>query len=174
MLDLSTAHRKILTHICCFSSVAARLGNIGQVDYSMANEILNKVCTAEQKKRKDICVVKSLNWAPWEGGMVSPQLKKHFESMGVDLIPLQTGAEIFADEMEDASTEHVEIVVGGAFDSWGMKESGTSNHSRSMWVHQSNSPYLNSHQIQGNVIVPMMMVNEWCIRLAKSIFPNLL
>ena len=38
----ATANDK-LTHICCFSSVSARIGNVGQVDYAMANEILNKV-----------------------------------------------------------------------------------------------------------------------------------
>jgi hypothetical protein len=135
MLEATANDR--LTHICCFSSVAARLGNVGQVDYAMANEVLNKVCQAEQKKRKETCVVKSLNWGPWDGGMVSPQLKTHFESMGVDLIPLETGAEIFADEMEDRSTESVEIVVGGAFEWMGKDRGFRSCHTGS---HNVGSP----------------------------------
>jgi NAD(P)-dependent dehydrogenase (short-subunit alcohol dehydrogenase family) len=171
MLEATANDR--LTHICCFSSVAARMGNVGQVDYAMANEVLNKVCQAEQKKRKETCVVKSLNWGPWDGGMVSPQLKTHFESMGVDLIPLQTGAEIFADEMEDRSTENVEIVVGGAFSGWGKKEGSELPKVHTMWVHRSNNSFLDSHRIEGKVIVPMMMANEWCLRLATSVCPNL-
>jgi acyl transferase domain-containing protein len=168
----ATAEDK-LTHICCFSSVAARTGNVGQSDYAMANEVLNKVCQAEQKKRKNNCVVKSINWGPWDGGMVSPQLKKHFESLNIDLIPLRVGAEIFADEMEDGSIENVEIVVGGAFDGSGKKESTESKHVRNMWVHRSNNPFLESHRIEGKVIVPMMMANEWSMRLAKSIYPDM-
>ncbi|MES2764267.1 MAG: SDR family NAD(P)-dependent oxidoreductase [Bacteroidota bacterium] len=162
-----------LTHICCFSSVAARMGNIGQVDYAMANEVLNKVCQAEQKKRKNTCVVKSINWGPWEGGMVSPQLKKHFESMDVDLIPLRTGVEMFADEMEDASIDNVEVVVGGAFDGWGKKVGPISQNYRNMWIHKSNNAFLESHRIEGKVIVPMMMANEWSMRLAQSLCPDL-
>ena len=162
-----------LTHICCFSSVAARMGNIGQVDYAMANEILNKVCQAEQEKRQHSCVVKSINWGPWDGGMVSEQLKKHFVSMGVDLIPIDVGATIFADEMEDSSMEHVEIVVGGTFDHWGASEKKGEANKRKIWVHKSNSSFLESHRIESKVVVPMMLVNEWSMRLAKSIFPAL-
>ncbi|MGV3639106.1 MAG: SDR family NAD(P)-dependent oxidoreductase [Adhaeribacter sp.] len=162
-----------LTHICCFSSVAARMGNRGQVDYAMANEVLNKVCQAEQKKRGQACVVKSLNWGPWDGGMVSPQLKGHFAAMGVDLIPLETGAAMFADEMEDKSTAQVEIVIGGAFDKWGGKTGKEEEKSHTMWVQQANNPFLDSHRIQGKVIVPMMMANEWCMRLAQSLCPDL-
>ncbi|WP_296704872.1 SDR family NAD(P)-dependent oxidoreductase [Algoriphagus sp.] len=163
-----------LTHICCFSSVSARIGNVGQVDYAMANEILNKVCQSEQQRRGKTCVVKSLNWGPWDGGMVSPQLKKHFESMGVDLIPLETGAEIFADEMEDGSFENVEVVIGGSFEKWGNKEDKENGKgSFKLWVHRINNPYLSSHTIQDKIIVPMMMVNEWGLRLAKKLYSHL-
>ncbi len=34
--------------LCLFSSVAARTGNVGQVDYAMANEVLNKVAISER------------------------------------------------------------------------------------------------------------------------------
>ncbi len=168
----ATANDK-LTHICCFSSVAARMGNVGQVDYAMANEVLNKVCQAEQLKRKKTCLVKSLNWGPWDGGMVSLQLKKHFKSLGVDLIPLERGAEIFADEMEDASIDNVEIVVGGSFDLWGKKGGTSEAHIHKMWVHKTNNAFLESHRIENNVIVPLMMATEWSMRLAKSVYPNL-
>lgn len=162
-----------LSHICCFSSVAARLGNKGQVDYAMANEVLNKVCRAEQKKRKNTCLVKSINWGPWEGGMVSSELKKHFESLGVALIPLKVGAEMFADEMEDSSFEEVEIVVGGTFKKWGHEKTTDEKNTYSMWVHRHNNGFLIDHMIEGRVVVPMMMANEWCLRLAKILFPAL-
>ncbi|WP_410959140.1 KR domain-containing protein, partial [Salmonella sp. 6084] len=56
--------------VCLFSSVAARSGNVGQSDYAMANEILNKVALAEQARRGPGCLVRALGWGPWDSGMV--------------------------------------------------------------------------------------------------------
>ncbi|MGD0135288.1 MAG: SDR family NAD(P)-dependent oxidoreductase, partial [Bryobacteraceae bacterium] len=61
-----------------FSSVAARYGNRGQSAYAMANEVLNRAAQAEAQRRGDACIVRSMNWGPWEGGMVTPALAKHF------------------------------------------------------------------------------------------------
>ena len=55
-----------LTHLCLFSSVAARQGNVGQVDYAMANETLHKVAISVAKARPDIKIT-SLGWGPWDG-----------------------------------------------------------------------------------------------------------
>jgi len=98
--------------LCFFSSVAARCGNVGQVDYAMANEVLNKVAVAEARRRGGACLVKSLGWGPWEGGMVSPQLKAHFEAMNVPLIPLGVGARMLMDEVAGSAPEQVELVLG--------------------------------------------------------------
>ena len=99
--------------LCLFSSVAARTGNNGQSDYAMANEVLNKVAAAERRRRGDGCVVKSLGWGPWEGGMVSPGLKAHFLSMGIELIPLDAGAKMLVAEIASPQRDDVEIVLGG-------------------------------------------------------------
>jgi NAD(P)-dependent dehydrogenase (short-subunit alcohol dehydrogenase family) len=99
--------------LCLFSSVAARTGNNGQVDYAMANEVLNKVAAAERRRRGEACVVKSLGWGPWDGGMVSPALKAHFASMGVSLIPLDGGARMLVAEIASPQRDDVELVLGG-------------------------------------------------------------
>ncbi len=99
--------------LCLFSSVAARTGNNGQSDYAMANEVLNKVAAAERRRRGDTCVVKSLGWGPWEGGMVSPGLKAHFLAMGIELIPLDAGAKMLVAEIASPQRDDVEIVLGG-------------------------------------------------------------
>ena len=93
--------------------MAARCGNQGQCDYAMANEVLNKVAAAERKRRGGRLVVKSLNWGPWEGGMVTPALKARFEALGVPLIPLATGAQMLVDELTGAAPEQTEICLGG-------------------------------------------------------------
>ncbi|NTW20454.1 MAG: KR domain-containing protein, partial [Nostocales cyanobacterium W4_Combined_metabat2_030] len=69
-----------LSAICLFSSVAGRTGNAGQADYAMANEVLNRVAQAEAKRRPN-CVVKSIGWGPWAGGMVTPNLKAKFDEL---------------------------------------------------------------------------------------------
>lgn len=102
-----------LAFLICFSSVAARFGNLGQVDYAMANEVLNKVCQCEARKRGSKCLVRSLNWGPWNGGMVNSQLSKHFKSIGVPLIEIDAGADMFLRSLSGEPGESVEIVIGG-------------------------------------------------------------
>jgi len=102
-----------LTVLCLFSSVAARTGNVGQADYAMANDVMNKVAIHERARRGESCVVKSLGWGPWAGGMVTPALETHFESMGVQLIGLDVGARMLVDELSSSQTDQVEIVLGG-------------------------------------------------------------
>ena len=77
--------------ILLFSSVAARLGNRGQSDYAMANEVLNKVAAWEARQRPG-CTVRSLCWGPWESGMVIPSLRRLLEQAGVPLIRTGDGA----------------------------------------------------------------------------------
>jgi NADP-dependent 3-hydroxy acid dehydrogenase YdfG len=105
--------------MCLFSSVAARSGNAGQADYAMANEVLNKVAAAEARRRGDACRVVSIGWGPWEGGMVTPSLHKHFESRGVTLLPVAVGAAAFVAELSGRGD--VDVVIGAA--RW--PESGT-------------------------------------------------
>jgi NAD(P)-dependent dehydrogenase (short-subunit alcohol dehydrogenase family)/acyl carrier protein len=102
-----------LTHICCFSSVSAIYGNKGQADYSMANEVLNKVCKKIYIQKKGKCLVKSINWGPWDGGMVTNSLKAHFKSKAISLIPLKEGAGLFVDEFSNIDTS-VEVIISSA------------------------------------------------------------
>ncbi len=102
-----------LTHICCFTSMAARFGNPGQADYAMANEILNKVCRAESARRGEKCLVKAINWGPWDGGMVTPFLRRQLENEGIAMITLPEGAVKFAEEMGYRDENAIEVVIGG-------------------------------------------------------------
>ncbi len=108
---LAATREDPLRYIVLFSSVAARFGNIGQVDYAVANEVLNKVAIAEVERRKD-CVVRSVNWGPWDGGMVNASLRKAFRDKGIALIPLEQGAEACVSEMTAGETNAVEVVIG--------------------------------------------------------------
>jgi acyl transferase domain-containing protein/NADP-dependent 3-hydroxy acid dehydrogenase YdfG len=108
---LSASDNDKLRLLCVFSSVAARTGNVGQADYAMANEVLNKVAINERLRRRN-CVVKSIGWGPWAGGMVGPSLQAHFDAIGVSLIDLATGARMFVAELCTPQHDQVDVVLG--------------------------------------------------------------
>jgi NAD(P)-dependent dehydrogenase (short-subunit alcohol dehydrogenase family) len=102
-----------LQYLVMFSSIAAYFGNPRQVDYSMANEILNRFCF-EFKKAYPDCQVMSINWGPWVGGMVTSLLAKLLVAKKVTLIPYELGAEYFADQFRfDFGLGDVQLVVSG-------------------------------------------------------------
>jgi acyl transferase domain-containing protein/NAD(P)-dependent dehydrogenase (short-subunit alcohol dehydrogenase family) len=99
-----------LRFLALFSSFTGRFGRTGQVDYAMANEALNKLARQFQASWPQ-CRVRSFNWGPWDGGMVTDSLKPLFAREGVGLIPLADGAKLLVDELERASSSTVELVV---------------------------------------------------------------
>ena len=107
---LDALGKRELKSIILFSSVAARFGNAGQVDYAMANEMLNRAAWSLKAARPDTHVM-SLNWGPWDGGMVTPALRTHFESAGISLIPIEAGADLFASLVNGADAG-IELCIG--------------------------------------------------------------
>jgi hypothetical protein len=100
-----------LKALVLFSSTTARVGRIGQAAYACANEVLNKTAQAEARRRPG-CRVVALNWGPWDGGMVTPGLRRVFEGEGVGLIPLADGG-LFAVQELAAAGRAVEVVAVG-------------------------------------------------------------
>lgn len=109
LLDLLT-HEE-LKALVLFSSTTARFGRTGQAAYAVANEVLNKTAEVEARRRPS-CRVVAVNWGPWEGGMVTPGLRKLFESEGIGLIPLVDGGSFLVNEL-NAAGRAVEVVVLG-------------------------------------------------------------
>ena len=98
-----------------FSSYTARFGRVGQSDYAIANEVLNKLSRQFAIERPQTRVV-SFNWGPWDGGMVTGGLKHLFASEGVGLIPLAEGAELVVRELSQTEGRPVEVLVIGETD----------------------------------------------------------
>ena len=159
--------------ICLFSSITARCGNPGQSDYAMANEVLNKMAAAEHRRRGGACRVKSLNWGPWEGGMVTPELESHFADLGVALIPLAAGARMMVDELSACgeAAEQIEVVLGGAPTLGSPLEGATV--SMDAFVSRATHAFLDSHTISGTAVFPVVLALEWFHRLAKAHRPDL-
>ncbi|MEQ8762577.1 MAG: SDR family NAD(P)-dependent oxidoreductase [Planctomycetota bacterium] len=170
---LAATEREPLRGIALFSSSTARYGRTGQVDYAIANEILNKLAWHESRRRTD-CRVVSLNWGPWDGGMVTPGLKRLFESEGVGLIPLKSGAELLAEELTAPSDRAVEIVVlaraGDAPVASAPETDGPAASQESpevdrlafeIGVDVGAFPVLRSHVLDGRGVVPLALMMEW-------------
>jgi NAD(P)-dependent dehydrogenase (short-subunit alcohol dehydrogenase family) len=160
--------------ICVFSSVSARCGNNGQADYAMANEVLAKVAWAEARRRPGV-LVKSLGWGPWEGGMVTPQLKQRFAALGVPMIPLAVGARMFADELQGAQPRQVELVLGGEPRAEALLFEGALArvHELELSVRRESHAYLEGHAIEGTPVVPLVLAAEWLSRAARCFRPGL-
>ncbi len=109
---LGAVHPETLRTLLLFSSFTARYGRTGQVDYAIANEVLNKLGQQWRRRQPD-CRVVAFNWGPWDGGMVQGGLKGLFAKEGVGLIPLDAGAGLVAEQMTLPATSPVELVVLG-------------------------------------------------------------
>ena len=160
--------------LCVFSSVSARCGNNGQADYAMANEVLAKVAWAESHRRPEM-LVKSFGWGPWEGGMVTPQLKARFASLGVPMIPLAVGARMFVDEVRGAQTAEVELVLGGEPKAEALLFAGAEARVQELElkVQRGSHGYLEGHAIKGIPVIPVVLAAEWLSRAARSFRPGL-
>ena len=151
-----------LEMICLFSSAAAVAGNPGQADYAMANEVLNKVAVAEAKRRPD-CIVKSIAWGPWDGGMVDDGLRALFSTRGIALIPIDQGSAFLRQEL--SYDRQVQIVAGAA--NLGGSQRCTSEIAASPVTHT----FLQDHMINGKCVLPVVLVLEWFHRFAAAIRP---
>jgi NAD(P)-dependent dehydrogenase (short-subunit alcohol dehydrogenase family)/acyl carrier protein len=146
-----------LKFMVLFSSSTGRFGRTGQVDYAVANEVLNK--TAQQQSRfRPNCRVVSVNWGPWAGGMVTPSLRKVFEQEGVELIDLQAGAEYLMREIAQPPVSPCEVVILGAK----REVSRTAlSEAFTLDVDVKRFPILASHVMDGHAVVPVALMAEW-------------
>ena len=162
--------------IVCFSSVAARYGNAGQCDYAAANEVLNHVAAVEAQRRGETCLVKSIGWGPWEGGMVTPGLAQQFKSRGVGLIPLADGARQFVEELRIhgcsievliTAGEELSMIEGAS--TGAPRESADTEQSIEILVNSRTYPLLDGHRIKQHPTVPVVLALEWFHRFAADL-----
>ncbi|MDZ7664000.1 MAG: beta-ketoacyl synthase N-terminal-like domain-containing protein [Desulfotignum sp.] len=95
-----------------FSSVTARFGNQGQVDYTAANDFMGKALFRE-KQQHPARTCKVYAWTAWGGvGMATnPTVKKVLEERGIQFLPLDQGVKFFMADLLDATES--EMVFSG-------------------------------------------------------------
>ncbi|MGD8836716.1 MAG: SDR family NAD(P)-dependent oxidoreductase, partial [Desulfobacteraceae bacterium] len=167
-----------LKYIVLFSSISARMGNQGQVDYAMANEVLNKMAHQLAYTRPG-CKVVSINWGPWDGGMVTPSLKRNFIKNKVALIPVKSGAQAMVAEMAQPVDGVVEVVIGGPLPALVKEVPSTAQPVAELEltctrdVSLERYPVLHSHQLDGRPVVPLALMTEWLAHSALHLNPGL-
>ena len=156
-----------LKHLVMFSSLAGFHGNVGQVDYAMANDALNKIGHYVASAHPQ-CRVKAMDFGPWDYGMVTPQLKAHFRAGGVQIIPPGEGAEIVA-AMITSSAEN-QCLVGN----W-LSPPVACIRDRDQILRKVNPEknlFLQSHRIQGKRVLPMTVACGNLATIALQLNPG--
>jgi len=146
--------------IALFSSTTGRFGRTGQVDYAVGNEVLNKLAQVEARRRTD-CRVVSINWGPWDGGMVTPSLKKVFAGEGIGLIGLAAGGEFLVNEIAAADAPAEIIAIAETPGAAVQTKSGTLTKAFERTLTIEDHPFLRSHVLDGHAVLPMAMIIEW-------------
>ena len=170
---LSAARNNSLKYLILFSSIAARTGNQGQSDYAMANEALNKWAQQLAFDHPRMTTL-SVNWGPWEGGMVDASLQKEFVRRGIDLIPLKTGARQLMIEMRDTRQTDPEVVIGGLLSPASKIKPRKLSKAMSLVCGPISFPILNAHKIDNEPVVPFALLMEYHAHAAVKNNPGLI
>ncbi|MGL6337784.1 MAG: SDR family NAD(P)-dependent oxidoreductase, partial [Waterburya sp.] len=161
-----------LKHLILFSSAAGFYGNIGQADYAIANEILNKFAY-QFKQQNSLCQVVTFNWGPWDSGMVTPELKKVFARRGIELIPVEVGTQIFVQELITEHSTTAQVLVGSSLVTPASPlDSELKSYRIRRKLNLANSPILQDHTIGSNPVLPVVFVTSWLANTAEQIYPD--
>lgn len=172
---LNATSQDSLKLLCLFSSVAACFGNPGQSDYAMANSVMNQVAVSEQKRRGDACLVKAINWGPWDSGMVTPELRQAFQTRGITLLPLDVGAKMFVQEIQDAEFLHPQVIIGSPLTSspeQTIEKRTEQKTGKNKIINKQTHAYLFDHIVKDVPVLPACTVLDWFIQTGKALFPD--
>lgn len=159
-----------LRHIMLFSSVSGFFGNAGQTDYSLANETLNKFIYLPLKGR-DSQIIRSVNWGPWDGGMVSDVLKRAYDAQNMVIIPLEEGTQRFVREFGD--NRSLQVMIGGRNYKATKKIKALGGGEQiTRQLSLRHNPFLYHHVIDGKPVLPAMAAIAWMARICEDRFPG--
>lgn len=168
---LSAVDVRRLDFLVLFSSIVGFFGNVGQSDYAIANEILNKSAYLLKHKYPD-CHVISINWGPWDAGMVTPELKKMFEERHVEVIPTEVGARMLVDALTGGS-EAVQVVVGGfPAQPAGKIDPQLNTYQIKRRLKLDENPFLFDHMIGEHPVLPATCAAAWVAYSCEQLYPG--
>ncbi|MBD2387201.1 type I polyketide synthase [Cylindrospermum sp. FACHB-282] len=161
-----------LQYLVLFSSVVGFYGNVGQSDYAIANEILNKSAHLIKRNHPD-CHVVAINWGPWDSGMVSPELKKAFAERNIETIPIEVGTQMLVNELAISNQEFVQLVIGSPIL---YRPPLLANGFKTFRIQRKltllSNPFLQDHVIAGNAVLPATCALAWIINTCEQLYPG--
>lgn len=161
-----------LNYLVLFSSVAGFYGNVGQTDYAIANEVLNKTAHWFKQRYPD-CHVVAINWGPWESGMVTPQLKQLFAERQIETIPIDAGTQFLVNELMVSHHHQPQVVIGSPLV---MIPDTIENQGRTWRLRRRLSvdanPFLWDHVIHQRPVLPAMGAITWMANAAEQRYPG--
>ncbi len=160
-----------LKHLILFSSAAGFYGNEAQSDYAAANEILNKFSHLF-KQQHPSCHVVAFNWGPWDGGMVTPELKKLFEERNIDVIPIDVGSNIMADELVSDNQGISQVVIGSSMIVPGKLENDLKTFQIQRKLELPENTFLHDHSIGGEPVLPIICSISWMADSCEQLYPG--
>jgi len=161
-----------IEHVVLFSSVAGFYGNVGQTDYAIANETLNRMAHLFKKNHPNIHIV-SINWGAWDSGMVSPELKNIFKENNISLVPTDEGPLAMVDQLSNIYANQQQVILGGTLPSAKAATDGTLNtYVMHRTLLESENPFLQHHKIQGNAVLPIINASTWMAQSAADLYPG--
>ncbi|MBW4696839.1 MAG: SDR family NAD(P)-dependent oxidoreductase [Aphanocapsa lilacina HA4352-LM1] len=162
-----------LEQLILFSSVVGFFGNIGQSDYAIANEILNKVAHAVKYHHPD-CHVTAIDWGAWDGGMVTPELIRAYRQQNLPLprIAIETGVGLLAGQLLPKRREQVQVVIGEplapAAPQAPLCEQRHWRIARRMSL--AGNPFVRDHTIGEHPVLPSMCAAGWMVDGCEQLF----
>ena len=168
---LKSVDQKKLTHLLIFSSAAGFYGNAGQSDYAIANEVLNRIALLFSQKYPK-CHVTSFNWGPWEGGMVTPELKKYFEDRNVEVISVQDGTDIFLEDATSMMQSNPIVLIGNSMVVPDNREEINREFKVISGISLKNSSFLRDHKIGGSPVLPLVHAMAWISNVCEQRNPG--
>jgi len=169
---LSCVNLDQLQHLVLYSSIAGFYGNIGQSDYALSNEILNKSAHLF-KQQYPQCHVVAINWGGWDSGMVTPELKKEFARRGIEIIPVQAGAKMLVNELHDSYRDSTQVVIGSPISP---PPAPLNSQLRTYRIHrkltEAANPFLQDHIVAGKPVLPATCGTAWMINACEQLYPG--
>jgi NAD(P)-dependent dehydrogenase (short-subunit alcohol dehydrogenase family) len=182
-----------------FSSIAGRFGNMGQTDYSAANDLLCKYTSAMRRTHPNTRAI-AIDWTAWASiGMASRgSIPEMMALAGIDMLAPEAGIPVIRRELTEVNGRG-EIVIAdrlgvliderdasGGLDIQALAERClhpmlgqlvTMDPYRGLRVDTlldpTEQPFLFDHQIEGTPVLPGVMALEAFAELAQLLFPEL-
>jgi len=161
-----------LDFLVLFSSIVGFYGNVGQADYAIANEILNKTAHRIKNLYPDLHVI-SIDWGPWEAGMVTPELKKMFEERNIKVIPVEVGARMLVEALIPSRHDAVQLVVGQPpLHPAGEMDTELRQYQIKRRLKLEANPFLFDHRIGERPVLPATCAAAWIINTCEQLYPG--